>query len=316
MQTITFTCEIITPMFLAGADGLKPELRAPSIKGALRFWWRAMHGNLQIEELKRQETDIFGGGGENARRSRVSLSIKTLQKIISDNLPEKRIAMPSPTKENPDRTIRADLFRYLAYGAHERVYIDCGSRFDLTFRFDNQVSIDNAVLDPLKVLSFLGGLGAKSRNRYGCFRIVSCSDQSVDLSGNPIDICKEKFRGSPCSFTTFSANSKLFMTRNESRDWSSAFETVGAAYVKGRRLLENSHHYNKRAYIATPINQSHSWHLERHAKQYFIGITKGDNGLYSGWIMFLPYQHHQNGINNEYGAATSLLNQKLKTDLQ
>jgi len=33
-------------MFLAGADGVTPELRAPSIKGAMRFWWRACNGHL------------------------------------------------------------------------------------------------------------------------------------------------------------------------------------------------------------------------------------------------------------------------------
>ncbi len=30
MNTIKFECEIITPMFLAGADGKTPELRPPS----------------------------------------------------------------------------------------------------------------------------------------------------------------------------------------------------------------------------------------------------------------------------------------------
>ncbi len=47
-------------MFLAGADGTTPELRAPSIKGALRFWWRAMNGHLSLEELRKQESDLFG----------------------------------------------------------------------------------------------------------------------------------------------------------------------------------------------------------------------------------------------------------------
>lgn len=49
METLTFTCKIITPMFLAGADGQTPELRAASIKGALRFWWRACHGHLKLD---------------------------------------------------------------------------------------------------------------------------------------------------------------------------------------------------------------------------------------------------------------------------
>ena len=64
MQTITFTCETITPMFLNGADGTTPELRAPSIKGALRFWWRAMNGHLTIRELQKREVELFGGSYE------------------------------------------------------------------------------------------------------------------------------------------------------------------------------------------------------------------------------------------------------------
>ncbi len=60
MESITFTCETITPMFMGGADGVAPELRAPSIKGALRFWWRAMNGHLGLAELKKREGEVFG----------------------------------------------------------------------------------------------------------------------------------------------------------------------------------------------------------------------------------------------------------------
>ncbi|WP_124398070.1 type III-B CRISPR module RAMP protein Cmr1 [Thermaurantimonas aggregans] len=61
MKTITFTCETITPMFLSGADQRVPELRPPSIKGALRFWWRAMNGHLSLEELKQKKARFLGG---------------------------------------------------------------------------------------------------------------------------------------------------------------------------------------------------------------------------------------------------------------
>ena len=86
MKTITFHCETITPMFLAGADGKTPELRPPSIKGALRFWWRAMNGHLvekkkdkngkeywDYTELKKQEAEIFGG---TDRRSNFLITVK------------------------------------------------------------------------------------------------------------------------------------------------------------------------------------------------------------------------------------------------
>ncbi|GAB4407644.1 MAG: hypothetical protein OHK0053_34270 [Microscillaceae bacterium] len=77
MKNIIFTCETITPMFLSGADGQIPELRPPSIKGALRFWWRAMNGHLDLKTLKEQESLIFGGtDGESGGRSKVIVRVK------------------------------------------------------------------------------------------------------------------------------------------------------------------------------------------------------------------------------------------------
>ncbi len=87
MQQITFNCEIITPLFLNGADGTTPELRPASIKGALRFWWRAMNGHLPLEDrkdekgnvlfkgLKTMEGEIFGGTEDTMGRSKVIIRI-------------------------------------------------------------------------------------------------------------------------------------------------------------------------------------------------------------------------------------------------
>ena len=91
MEPITFYCKTITPMFLSGADGQTPELRPPSIKGALRFWWRAMNGHLGLEDTKdrqdnktvvikaglhSQEAAIFGGAGGDSGGQRSSFSIQ------------------------------------------------------------------------------------------------------------------------------------------------------------------------------------------------------------------------------------------------
>ncbi|MCD6398523.1 MAG: type III-B CRISPR module RAMP protein Cmr1, partial [Candidatus Aenigmarchaeota archaeon] len=75
MEKVMFNCEVVTPMFLAGADGKTPELRPPSIKGALRFWWRATNGHLPIDKLKEKEAKIFGGSGDNEGRSKVIIRV-------------------------------------------------------------------------------------------------------------------------------------------------------------------------------------------------------------------------------------------------
>lgn len=80
MKQIVFECESITPMFMYGADGKTAELRPASIKGVMRFWWRAMNGNLPLDELKKQEGEIFG-----SMEKKSSFSIK----IPKDNgIPE------------------------------------------------------------------------------------------------------------------------------------------------------------------------------------------------------------------------------------
>ena len=45
MTRQTFTLELITPCFCAGANAAQAEIRAPSIRGQLRWWFRALGGN-------------------------------------------------------------------------------------------------------------------------------------------------------------------------------------------------------------------------------------------------------------------------------
>ena len=73
MNQIIFECETITPMFMYGADGKTPELRPTSVKGVMRFWWRAINGHLSLIELKKQEDEIFGS---TEKKSSFSIKIE------------------------------------------------------------------------------------------------------------------------------------------------------------------------------------------------------------------------------------------------
>ena len=46
MQEVTFDVQTVTPLFLAGADQATAELRAPSFRGEMRYWLRALVGGL------------------------------------------------------------------------------------------------------------------------------------------------------------------------------------------------------------------------------------------------------------------------------
>ncbi|GBD16840.1 hypothetical protein HRbin26_01748 [bacterium HR26] len=74
----------VTPLFLAGADPRGPaELRAASVRGALRFWLRALAGGCYgtdqagLQQVRDLETSVFGaaGGQQGVGASKVVVSL-------------------------------------------------------------------------------------------------------------------------------------------------------------------------------------------------------------------------------------------------
>jgi CRISPR-associated protein Cmr1 len=75
--------ETITPLFLTGADPRgEPELRAASIRGALRFWLRALLGGVigdkDLDALRKAEPAVFGSTDTGA--SPVVVRIRNLSR--------------------------------------------------------------------------------------------------------------------------------------------------------------------------------------------------------------------------------------------
>ncbi len=164
MEKIIFECETITPMFLAGADGVTPELRAPSIKGALRFWWRAMNGHLKLDNLRNQESEIFGGTNP-ARRSAVSIKVKSHDRIEPFRLPRQ--------DRNPG-------LAYLWYSN----YLNNREGFHVrNFRIEFQSNNLNLLLqatDAFWLLQTFGAIGTRSRRCAGNFTVNSVSKTITD----------------------------------------------------------------------------------------------------------------------------------------
>lgn len=152
MNSMTFKCEVVMPMFLAGADGQTPELRPPSIKGAMRFWWRAMHGNMDITQLREKEAKIFGGGGEDARRS--SVIIKT-------------------THPEWDGQFKEYLLPHKGKGNSKAFNPIMPQFFEISFSLTHMIQdFDLDKLESLFVLTcLLGGFGKRSRRGFGSIRI-------------------------------------------------------------------------------------------------------------------------------------------------
>ena len=182
---IDAACRVVTPLFSAGVDRDRPELRAPSVKGVLRYWWRALawsRSGGDLDAVRQQEDALFGSA--SGGRSKVSMQ------LVPDVEPSSVQVNEVLTVPGTPRTV-GDGARYLGYGLMEAF----GSRkgqlaracfrapFDFTVRMRGRdlEAYDVASLqDALIALGLLGGLGARSRKGYGSVILRSLRVDGAD----------------------------------------------------------------------------------------------------------------------------------------
>jgi len=170
MQAIRLTVETVTPLFLGGADPRgEPELRVASIRGALRFWLRALLGGVigdkNLDALRQAEAAVFGSTDTGA--SPVVVRIRNL----SAGAP-----IPFPAIASGKQGLT-----YLFFAARrtqnepERKAIPAGSSFELELSLRAGVQDQDALLKAyvaLWLLTHLGGLGARSRRGAGSLQVT------------------------------------------------------------------------------------------------------------------------------------------------
>lgn len=274
METLQFDCEVITPMFLAGADGDKPEIRPASIKGMLRFWWRALHGDLvgqdgSLLKLKEREAELFGGVGNNARKSKVTVRVVENQIMIDQ------------------RSFGMEL-KYLLYGAEKRKFIKEGSTFKIILQI---LENDREKLDKIKedlnivmsLIHHLSGIGAKSRNGFGSINVQNRKYSLKNLIDNGV------FDGIPrAPYTSISENCQIFNSIDSYENITSALKNISSFWSSARKKIQSP----ERGYIALPYGNVKK--PPRHSKIFFMKIFKiKEDGkfLFKFRITYLPYDY-------------------------
>jgi CRISPR-associated protein Cmr1 len=185
MQKISVVLETITPLFLAGADPRgEPELRAPSVRGALRYWLRALLGGFAefqtLANLQRQESKIFGSTDSKlGGASPITIKCPSLENEPQDISFRKQKALQVNGKYKP--TGRDYLWWSMAESGRQgqdnhldaKRYLPKGTRFEVTLQsrlanrnFSTELVHAGAAL---WCLVQFGALGARSRRAAGCF---------------------------------------------------------------------------------------------------------------------------------------------------
>ncbi len=168
MHSITFTCETITPMFLSGA-GTTPELRAPSIKGAMRFWWRALQNENSIRELREKETKIFGGSYKDDANKEINLRSKLIlmPPQISKSTPIQISGTPHHIQYGCK--VSGCDSGFCGKGKQQKAMLHT---FELTIKFDDSAITRNELIILVKTTFILGGLGNRERRGFGSVMIT------------------------------------------------------------------------------------------------------------------------------------------------
>lgn len=172
MPTVQYMLKTITPWFLNGPDPRSPELRAASVRGQLRYWFRAIEGarTADLQQLWQRESNIFGstGGG-----SAVSI------RVYPRELPTQSTAMLPHKADERERSYQQ------AIKPGQDVLLEAVTRPGVKF----SSSFRNAV----EVWLLLGGIGKRSRRMFGALGDASFWDFE-NLSGPQDLVTKARAR--------------------------------------------------------------------------------------------------------------------------
>lgn len=241
-RKITAEFEVVTPMFIGDGRHKASSIRPSSIKGALRFWWRALNWEgiyrdvnneaQALDELRRQEIALFGGVADKSNDKAIGGQGVASVRVVKQN---------THTHDWNNETT-AGVGYLLGQGLHHfkkgptRESFSPGSTFTLELVLKNasieqELQLENVT----KVFGLIGGLG--SRNRRGIGSVIANKitthkgELSIPSSPNEyLDELKSVFSGySSISLPPISAFTNLSFSdlSTQSDSWLSCLDTVG-----------------------------------------------------------------------------------------
>ena len=271
MNEITLEVETITPLFIAGANQRNIEnegLRVPSLRGLLRWWFRALAGGYvgdDITSLKKTENGIFGSTNSKSKislrtscenlPSQITKECRSWDEAIvwSDYVDYLFFSCLDKRRVRRSGTIRVVSRPYYPEKSQFRIFI-CGS--------ENELKVTIA---SLWALIYLGSVGFRARRGCGCFKVKDVKGNTFGLNficknlnkfeeflKNNIEIAlnlvgelfKSKHHINPASIPKYTMltpyNSALFIKKINRKNWISALNEIGRWYLgqkRGRKFV-------------------------------------------------------------------------------
>lgn len=176
MDDLRVTIDFISPAFLGGPEARgEPQLREASLRGALRYWLRALLCEQNISGLREKEGYVFGNTGQGGGASAVIVRTQKGTSIKRKSVEECTQGFPKPQPGQPLPGIHYALFSMKANkGLNARTALTGSFTLTLSRRLGvfSSRSMRNAYA-ALWCLTHLGSIGARSRRGFGAIQAIS-----------------------------------------------------------------------------------------------------------------------------------------------
>jgi CRISPR-associated protein Cmr1 len=305
-QVIRATYRIVTPMFIGDAEHNPADgVRSPSVKGALRFWWRALNWgrfwqekNNELEALKalhEEEARLFGSSMDEQRRNMGKHNGQGCFVLSVTSQPhnkDDREYQWPPNNANHGAS-------YLAYGLLEtqddehKAAIPEGGDFTITLTL--KTNTDERVIDQLKqtlqAWSLFGGIGSRSRRSFGSVTLLSLNgdEQVFNTKAALIESANQiisQFGDTPeASFTALNQNS-IFKLLESNKDAREVVRLTGQKYKDFRSDLAKKGQTNKRISFGLPLQNIDQ--ANRRSSPLLFHVHKLGNDSFVSSALYMP----------------------------
>lgn len=170
--------ELITPLFGGGVEPRRvtPDdwLRSAAVRGALRFWWRALHAHefATINELRDKESALFGSAavGERGGPGSIAVTVTTVRKAKRDD---------HPYKPQPGDALNVAYFAAAPMGQEAAHLALAPEKERATAKIELAANTEQELTSAKQALVLwllFGGAGARTRRGAGAVTPTSIED--------------------------------------------------------------------------------------------------------------------------------------------
>ena len=338
---VDFTLQTITPLFLSGAEQT-PELRPASVRGALRYWLRALTDAGNVSQLQEAESAVFG---QTDFGSPVIVRLSGTPQPMTDfdlKRDESKI-----NKHGVYEQLQNSGHNYLYYstklGMHKpdgnnRVPYKPAESFTLSLRLNPSSAKQTDLLlranRAMWCLTNLGGLGSRAHRCAGNIKVSACSSHNLNEN------LSELF---PTSATTTLTELKTHLetvlqsikratrsskydvihpdecrvwvfTRNEWKKWEDVVEFIGKEMKTFRAVQANRNTIN--SVFGVPIlHGGPGFPLNRRSSPLWLKVGQFSDGKYYGVATLFKSEFTQGNatVGGGYGHIENFITTRLAT---